>query len=336
MFGYEWLTITHLIVIYLIVTALMTAASILRMRIINRRANDIKRGKNRIQELTEQGNWKQIPLYSFDEIAEEKRLGEVRLSIFPSEEGKGKPYVLICPGGGYAHLCTDKEGYTIAAHANELGYTAFVLEYRTGLGARRYAPLKDLARAMEHISEHADEYQVDPKAPALMGFSAGGNLIGLYGSKTMGYVHHNAQKPGTLIMGYPWTNMNHWLDHPYWNIWKGLIGIYFTERGNLFLLGRRQGKESRDSLCVQKWIDEDYPPTYMFSGGLDVLTPASRHADVMEQALKEHNVTYMYRKFFRLPHGIGLGVNTQAEGWMEEALAFWEEQRNKQIENANA
>ncbi len=327
MFGYDWMTIPHFILLYLIVTAGMTAASIVRMRIINRRANDKKRGKERIAELTAQGNWKQIPLYTFDEIAQDKHLGEVRLSVFPAKEGKGKPYVMICPGGGYSHLCTDKEGYAVAAKVNELGYTAFVLEYRTGFSAKQYAPIRDLARALTYVSDNAELYQVDPKAPALMGFSAGGNLIGLYGSRQMGYERYESLKPGTLIMGYPWTNINHWFDHPYWNIWKSLIGVYFTERGNLFMLGRRQGRESRDSLCVQKWIDEDYPQTYMFSGGVDVLTPASRHADVMEQALKEKDIKYIYRKFFRLPHGIGLGVHTQAEGWVKEALDFWMEQR---------
>ena len=30
-----------------------------------------------------------------------------------------------------------------------------------------------------------------------------------------------------------------------------------------------------------------------------------------------------------LPHGFGLGLGTPAEGWLDEALAFWNEQRKE-------
>ena len=78
-------------------------------------------------------------------------------------------------------------------------------------------------------------------------------------------------------------------------------------------------------MCVQNQVTPDYPPTYMFSGGRDVLVPASHHAEVLENALDEQGVKYKYRRFFSLPHGIGLGLGTKAEGWLKEAVKFWEE-----------
>ena len=38
--------------------------------------------------------------------------------------------VIICPGGGYARLAIDSEGYDVAKRLNEMGVTAFVLKYR--------------------------------------------------------------------------------------------------------------------------------------------------------------------------------------------------------------
>jgi hypothetical protein len=61
----------------------------------------------------------------------------------------------------------------------------------------------------------------------------------------------------------------------------------------------------------------------MYVGGNDVLVLSHSHTDVLEKALKAHNVPYKYEKFFALPHGIGLGVHTSAEGWLENALNFW-------------
>ena len=46
--------------------------------------------------------------------------------------------------------------------------------------------------------------------------------------------------------------------------------------------------------------------------------------DDVAQALKANGISYMYQKFFGVPHGVGLAVGTNAEGWLEEAVAFWE------------
>ena len=63
----------------------------------------------------------------------------------------------------------------------------------------------------------------------------------------------------------------------------------------------------------------------MYVGGNDVLVLSHSHTDVLEQALIKNNVPHKYEKFFALPHGIGLGEHTSAEGWLENALAFWKE-----------
>ena len=44
--------------------------------------------------------------------------------------------VMICPGGGYAHLAMDHEGKQIAQWFNSLGIHAFILQYRLGISDR--------------------------------------------------------------------------------------------------------------------------------------------------------------------------------------------------------
>lgn len=324
--GNDWGEIFYnVFVIYLFLTLVQTCYSVIRMYIVKHFCNGVKYGKMRIKQLTSEGRFRQLPVYSLDEIYEDKDLGTVRLSVFPNDTGERTKYVLILPGGGYAHCVTKEEGYPIAAKFNEMGYTVFVLEYRTGFNCTPYAPMEDVSRAIKHIEEHQEEYNIDPEGYALCGFSAGGNLAGIYASHNHGYEQYGTRRPATIMLGYPWTNMQHWLDHPYWNIWKGIMGVWLSERGFIYMFGRSCTREKRDSLCVQKQVTDDYTPTYMFSGGRDVLVPASHHAEVLVDALEKHHVKYCYRRFFALPHGIGLGLGTGAENWICEAVDFWQE-----------
>lgn len=316
----------NLIVFYLSLSLFLTCYSVLKMYVINHRANNVRYGIKRVHALQEQGRWRQIPLYSMEEIKKNRALGTVRLSVFEQDSREIRKCMIICPGGGYAHCMTGAEGYAIAAKVNELGYTALVLEYRTRFACSPYAPMEDLGRAVAYMYEHKQELHIDPQGYAVCGFSAGGNLAALFGSHApFGHEKYGMPKPAVLILGYPWTNINHWMDHPYWNVWKVLIEIWLSERGALYMFGAKNSRKNRETLCVQNWITPDFPPTYMFSGGNDVLVSASHHADVTEEALKEHHVPHYYQKYFRLPHGIGLGVGTKAEGWMSEAVAFWME-----------
>ncbi len=42
------------------------------------------------------------------------------------------------------------------------------------------------------------------------------------------------------------------------------------------------------------------------------------------QALERAGVMVAYRQIPRLGHGFGLGTGTAAQGWIDEAVRFWE------------
>jgi pimeloyl-ACP methyl ester carboxylesterase len=65
------------------------------------------------------------------------------------------------------------------------------------------------------------------------------------------------------------------------------------------------------------------PPTYTIAGERDGIAPPG----TMERrvnAMRAAGVTVEYRVFPNAPHGFGLGMGTSAEGWIGNAVRFWE------------
>jgi acetyl esterase/lipase len=65
------------------------------------------------------------------------------------------------------------------------------------------------------------------------------------------------------------------------------------------------------------------PPTFVVVGEDDGIAPAN----VMERriaALRKSGTPVEFHKYRNLGHGFGLGMGTSAEGWIFEAIRFWE------------
>lgn len=76
-------------------------------------------------------------------------------------------------------------------------------------------------------------------------------------------------------------------------------------------------------------VTDDYPPVYHWYGMDDYVFPllwypAQRPA--LTRTLKEHHIPYKEVIYRRATHGVGTGINTDADGWINDAVAFWEEQ----------
>jgi len=69
----------------------------------------------------------------------------------------------------------------------------------------------------------------------------------------------------------------------------------------------------------------DEPPTFVVVGGQDRIAPPSS----MERriaALRQAGTPVEYRRYQGLGHGFGTGLGTPAEGWIAEAIRFWQAQ----------
>lgn len=92
--------------------------------------------------------------------------------------------MIICPGGGYHNLGWDVEGEEVASWLNSVGITGVLLKYRCPRrpgdvkGEPPLGPLKDAQRAVSLIRSRAAEWGLDPRRIGMVGFSAGGHLVG--------------------------------------------------------------------------------------------------------------------------------------------------------------
>jgi len=73
-----------------------------------------------------------------------------------------------------------------------------------------------------------------------------------------------------------------------------------------------------------KIFSENYPPTFITVSEDDRIVNVSV-VDRRVENLRNAGIEVEYRKYKNAGHGFGLGVGTDAEGWIEYAIQFWED-----------
>jgi acetyl esterase/lipase len=133
----------------------------------------------------------------------------------PAAEKATGAAVLVIPGGGHAELWMDHEGYAVAAWLSEHGIAAFVLKYRLAREAGSTytvegTELQDAQRAMRLVLSRAGEWAIDPERIGVIGFSAGGELAALVGTRydsgladATDAVDHQSNRPAFQGLIYP-------------------------------------------------------------------------------------------------------------------------------------
>jgi acetyl esterase/lipase len=107
-----------------------------------------------------------------------RHITQPTLTIFRPAKPNGAALLLV-PGGGYALVVRDKEGFETARLLAREGITVFVLLYRLpgdGWAGGPDTPMQDAQRALRLIRLQAPAYGVAPGRIGVMGFSAGGHL----------------------------------------------------------------------------------------------------------------------------------------------------------------
>jgi acetyl esterase/lipase len=225
------------------------------------------------------------------------------IAVFlPAAEKATGAAVVICPGGGYGGLAIDHEGKQIAEWLNEVGITGIVLRYRLGPRYHHPAMLQDVGRAIRTVRARAQEWNLDPKRVAILGFSAGGHLASTAGthfdagrSDAADPIERESSRPDRMILAYPVIA----LATPY---------AHLGSKRNL--LGDNPPAELVESLSNETQVRSDTPPTFLVHTNADTGVPAENSL-LFALALRKAKVPLELHIFEKGAHGLGLGGGRQ-------------------------
>ena len=247
-----------------------------------------------------------------------------RPSITPfllSDDGKKRPAVLVIPGGGYGLVCERTEGTPIARRFNELGYHAFVLDYRTA-PERFPAPQLDAMRAVKIIRVNADKWNIDSGWIASCGFSAGGHLAGSLGMLCDGLNADNGDeadkfthKVNVMILCYGVLGFEKW---SHLGTQENLLGENYA------------GDAEKYSLI--RLVDENTPLAFVMHTVCDQLVPY-RNSLEFADAMAKNKRPCELALYYWGAHGMLLGNNTYDVGnWPRQAVEFIETLRRAEVD----
>ncbi|MBW3129191.1 alpha/beta hydrolase [Hymenobacter profundi] len=237
------------------------------------------------------------------------------LTVFlaPADKATGTA-VIICPGGGYARLAIDHEGYNVAKRLNDMGVTAFVLKYRLpndqSQPDKSTAPLLDAQQALRMVREQATAFRINPSRIGLMGFSAGGHLASTAGTHFAQPVDTKAGntsvRPDFLMLLYPVVSFSDSLAHA-------------GSRDNL--LGKNAPADQIRLYSNELQVTAQTPPTFLVHAQDDKTVPVLNSL-VFYQALTHHKVPAEMHLYPEGGHGFGLHNQTTQDDWTER-LRNW-------------
>ena len=265
-------------------------------------------GLSRLKEVLKSGE-ALYRVYSDSECTDDKTKRDVNLVFFPKKENLGpKPFVLICAGGAYTSVCSAVEAYPVMARFNELGYDAFALTYRVGGKGLLPKPLDDLAAALRIILSQKDHFAVSAEY-VVGGFSAGANLVSIFGTDNHGYMTYGLPKPKALIPVY--TFINHTL--------TGSSPVMKFCLNTMF--GRKPSESLLQEYDVDSHMSKNYPPCYIVCGKDDSTVP-STNSELLKECLDNFSISAVLEEGEHAEHGFGDGRATSVEGWIDRADIF--------------
>ena len=247
------------------------------------------------------------------------------LSQYEDVRMEPAPLVIICTGGGYEFL-SNREAEQFALQWNARGMHAAVLRY--SVAPERFpTALLQLATAVALVHEKSAEWGVNPEQIFLEGSSAGGHLVASYGvfwrkpylQEALGIGEESEKKLQTagLILNYPVINS----------------GKYAHEGSFRNLMGEAAGDaQSRAELSIEKQVNTDMPPVFLWHGGEDASVPPENSL-LLAMACREAGVPVELHLYMKGGHGLGLaneltqavdgyGIEPSCESWMELAYIW--------------
>ncbi len=229
------------------------------------------------------------PLYADAAIEADPSKAAAGLFFFPGDPGA--PVAIVMPGGAFLSLATTVEGFPYAAQLHEQGFNVVVLHYRVGVheGDGEGDMMVRAERAQEDLLEAASMIEQTPEwGLSLDGHSVWGSSAG----GTLALLWGTDSSLGASANGYPQP--------------AAIVTAYPATLG---------------------WpgASPAYPPLFVTAAEDDELLPISATDDLVA-GLDDAGIAVEYEHVATGGHGYGVATGLEAEGWVDDAIAFWSDQ----------
>lgn len=225
-----------------------------------------------------------------------------------------RPMVVICPGGGYA-FTSDREAEMFAMQWLSFGYHAAVIRYSVSPEARYPVALTEVADVILQIKAKADEWRVDTDKIILHGSSAGGHLVCNYAVawntpflKNLMGVNGEELKIAGVVLNYPVISS----------------GPFAHDASFENLLGDKYD-EMKDALSLEKCVNADMPPAFIWTTNEDGLVPAENSL-MLALEMRKLGLQVELHMYTKGAHGLGLAdlrtIDSQG-GALEPECTTW-------------
>jgi acetyl esterase/lipase len=227
--------------------------------------------------------------------------------------------MLIAGGGGYKRIEEGKEAIPAASWLAARGITAFILRYRLpgeGWADGPLAPLQDAQRALRLIRARAGSLGIDPERVGVLGFSAGGHLLGLAATRSnfpsyapIDPIDRQSARPDVAALIYPVVT----LEPPY--------NRTSTRR---VLIGAHPGAAVSSDWSVETHVRAACPPMFLVQAEDDPVSD-SHNTLILRDACERAHIPVELHRLSSGGHGFGMGVagtpSAQWPQWFEPWLA---------------
>lgn len=196
------------------------------------------------------------------------------------------PFALVCAGGGFTSVASIQEAFPNAKILNEKGYNVFVLKYRVGEKQKGDTYDDKIARAGQDLAA------------------------------ALGYIFKNREKFKVSTENY--------------SIWGSsaggrMVGNFSSNRD----LGYKHFNLPAPAVAIMAYpgmpysFSKENPPTFVVACRDDNVISVPQ-LDKRINDMKATGIEVEYYTFTKGGHGFGVGVGTDANGWMNKAIDFWE------------
>ncbi|CAM3413475.1 alpha/beta hydrolase [Rouxiella silvae] len=231
------------------------------------------------------------------------------LTVYQPKNPNGSA-MLIAAGGGYKRIEMESEAHPAAQWLSERGITAFVLTYRLpneGWQAGAMAPLQDAQRALRLIRANANKYGIRKDKLGVLGFSAGGHLLGMASVRAdfqsysaIDEIDNHSAKPDVSALIYPIIT----LEAPYSD----------TSTAHI-LVGRHADEREAARWSVQNFVTPQTPPMFLAQAKDDPISNPMNTV-IMKEACDKMHVPCELHQLASGGHGFGMGKpGTPTEIW---------------------